>query len=56
MMTSDLMLNLARDRQRDLLADAARTRLVASGRRTRRAKKRATGPGPMRISRAEWPA
>ena len=36
MMTSDLMLHLARDRQRDLMAEAAKHRLVASGRRHRR--------------------
>jgi hypothetical protein len=41
MMTSELMLNLARDRQRDLVAEAANARLVASGRRNRQAKKRA---------------
>lgn len=38
MMTTDLMLNLARDRQRDLLAEAAKSRLAAVGRRARRRK------------------
>jgi hypothetical protein len=40
MMTPELMLSLARDRQRDLIAEAAKTRLVARGRRARRATNR----------------
>ena len=40
MMSSDLMLTLARDRHRDLMAQAAEHRLVASRRRPRRWLKR----------------
>ena len=39
MMTSNLMLDLARDRQRELRAEAARHRLSARGRTRRWTKK-----------------
>ena len=42
MMSAELVLSMARDRQRDLIAEAAATRLVARSRRTRRATNRAS--------------
>ena len=36
MMTSDLMLNLAKDRHRDLIDAAAKHRMAVAGRRPRR--------------------
>ena len=41
MTTPDLMMNLARDRQNHLIAEATHARLVARTRRARRATKQA---------------
>jgi hypothetical protein len=45
MMNPELMMSLARDRHNDLIAEAAKRRLVGASRRARRARRVANGSG-----------